>query len=450
MFKRLYVKLYLYIFLSVVSSIFITSLYFYFKINYYQSNELSGNSLKISWLIRDEILSIENFDGKEISNRIKNLNRHLEWYIAYIRNNQIVASSNIGKNNLNDYDLNKIDLNKEFIVLSENSKYIDILFLLHKNDKQKRLLFISAKRRLPNSFISFEQILLMTILIGFLLIPFSLYVLSPYKKLISLVNSISEGDFNKKLDVHNNNEFKELFEAFNNMSFRINEMIKHKQRLIADVSHELKSPLTRMRMSQEIILNENIKNKNKYIYETIEEIENLNKTITSLLILSKFELDKRELKIERINIKNFVLDMLNKNNLLFEKHKIKFNLKLLDGIFCNIDIVLFESAFNNIFSNLIRYSPFDSYVDITMNRYKDKEFDIQIRDRGMGIRESELERIFEPFYRTDESRNSETGGTGLGLAILNKIINSHNGKVFAILPEDTDSGLIIKILLKES
>lgn len=447
MFKKLYLKLYFYIFISVISSIFITSLYFYFKMNYYQVNDIRGNGSKTSLLIRDEILKVESLGIQEIDKRLNEINKHLEWYIAFIKDDKIVASSGENKNRISEYNLKNLRLDKDSTILSKTDKYIDIGLFLDNSNPNRGVLFISITRKHSDNFISFEQILLIAILIGLLLIPFSLYLLSPYKKLIKSINSISEGDFNKKL-VIDNNEFKELYEAFNNMSIRINEMIKQKQRLIADVSHELRSPLTRMRMSQEILLNSNIKDKNKYIYETIDEIENLDKTISNLLILSKFELDQSELKIEKVDIKRFILEIIDKNYILFDNHKIKFNFNLIDNVICNIDLVLFESAFNNIFSNLIRYSPFNSYVDINMTRYK-SGIHIEIRDRGIGVKKSELERIFEPFYRTDESRNSETGGTGLGLAILKKIIHAHHGKVFATLPDDQEGGLVINILLKD-
>ncbi|MFN4150568.1 MAG: ATP-binding protein, partial [Candidatus Sericytochromatia bacterium] len=323
----------------------------------------------------------------------------------------------------------------------------DLVIFLLPNNIKRDLLFISIKRRPSQNFISFEQIVLISIIIGLLLIPFSIYLLSPYKKIIGSINSIAQGNFDSKLFVTKNNEFKELYDAFNNMSNRINEMIKQKQRLIADVSHELRSPLTRMRMSQEILIDNPNVDKDKYLNETIQEIEHLDKTITDLLILSKFELDQNELKLERTNLKDFLLELLDKNDLIFENHQIKLNLNLQDNIFSKIDYKLIESAFNNIFSNLIRYSPFNSYVDINLLLINN-EVSISIRDRGVGVKKSELEQIFEPFYRTDESRNSETGGTGLGLAILKKIIKAHGGKVSASLPIDQEGGLIINIVLK--
>lgn len=217
------------------------------------------------------------------------------------------------------------------------------------------------------------------------------------------------------------------------MTFKIQEMIKEKQRLIADVSHELRSPLTRMRVSMEI-LGKDPEGRKKYIQKTISEIEQLNQIIEDILDISKIELTDST-NLQMLNIISLVDENIEKNKLLFDEHKLKVITNFSHKeIFIKVDKMLMERVFNNIFSNTIKYAPADSNIDITISEKSDKIL-FSIRDYGVGIKPEEFEKIFEPFYRSDNSRSRKTGGTGLGLAIVKKIINIHNGKVWISQPE---------------
>ncbi|RYX86052.1 hypothetical protein EON73_02710, partial [bacterium] len=115
----------------------------------------------------------------------------------------------------------------------------------------------------------------------------------------------SQGDFSTNIEVSSKSEFRDLADAFNNMTRRIQEMIEQKQRLIADVSHELRSPLTRMRLSLEILSKDPL-GRAKYIDKSIAEIENLNRMIESILEISKLELDNKMLNLEVVDLKVFL------------------------------------------------------------------------------------------------------------------------------------------------
>ena len=104
-------------------------------------------------------------------------------------------------------------------------------------------------------------------------------------------------------------------------------------------------------------------------------------------------------------------------------------------------------VFDNLFSNLLKYTSAHSQVDLTLQQHAQSVL-CTLRDRGIGVSQEELERIFEPFYRSDLSRSRKTGGTGLGLSLVKRIVSVHGGQVWATLPEDQEGGLMIHLALK--
>jgi len=286
---------------------------------------------------------------------------------------------------------------------------------------------------------------LVLIFLAILLIPYSQYVFTPIKELIKSINRISEGDFTEKIDVSKYEDFKEIINAFNNMVSKIEDMINQKQRLIADVSHELRSPLTRIRLSLEILEKDPLGRKH-YINKIVSEIEQLDILIKNLLDVSKIELGSVKPEIKEIDFITLIFENIEKNEILLDSKNISLQPEFPNkSVKILADKNLVDIALNNIFSNLVKYSAQDSLVDISLKVEENKAI-LSIRDRGLGVKEHEYEKIFEPFYRTDLSRSKETGGIGLGLSIVKKVMTLHNGKVWASSPKDGSGGLVINLV----
>ncbi|MFN4151402.1 MAG: ATP-binding protein, partial [Candidatus Sericytochromatia bacterium] len=266
-----------------------------------------------------------------------------------------------------------------------------------------------------------------------------------FKELIISINKVSSGDFSTKLEYNEKSDFYFLAKTFNDMTVKIQEALKSKDRLVADVSHELRSPLTKIRLSLEI-LGKNEKVNHKYIDKAINEIELLDKLIDDIIDSSKLDLDKN-INFEKVNVSNLLKESISKNSLMFEEKQIQTELKSFEKeVFLNINKQMMERVFDNLNSNLIKYAPEKTKADFIIDKVENN-VSIKIRDRGKGVNDYEYEKIFEPFYRADESRTRKTGGTGLGLSIVKKIIELHNGKIKAYKPDDSDGGLTIEIIL---
>lgn len=288
-------------------------------------------------------------------------------------------------------------------------------------------------------------IFLVLVFLALLLLPLTAFLLKPYRELQTAIQRLAQGDFSQKLEAKTA-EFKPLTTAFNFMSQQLQEMIAQKQRLIADVSHELRSPLTRLRMLLEILAKE-APEQSPMIEKGIAETEELDRIIQDLLDISRLELDQLPLKKTRQDLRYLVFESLERHETLLENKHLEIVPQMPEqAVMVCVDRERLGQVFNNLLSNLAKYVPEHSRVDLCV-REKDQQAEFVLRDRGPGIAPTDLEKIFEPFYRPDSSRSRRTGGTGLGLAIARRMAQAHGGELLARLPEDGQGGLEMSLRL---
>lgn len=278
------------------------------------------------------------------------------------------------------------------------------------------------------------------LMLGLFLIPLVRYLMRPLRTLSEALHKVSSGDFSQLPEM--DAEFQPMVEAFNHMTTEVQAMLKEKQRLIADVSHELRSPLARMRVSMELLSKEG-KGKAKYIERAIYEIEELDHLINDLLDVSALELNAKHAPLEQIDVIQWVSSTLDSHQLWFEQHHVSVH-RHFDAQGKPLRIEgrqhLLDRVLNNLLSNLIKHAPSDSDADIFINARSESVI-ITLRDRGPGVPPEAMAKLTEPFYRVDTSRTRRTGGTGLGLAIVQKIMALHHGEITFATPSDGDGGL---------
>lgn len=284
----------------------------------------------------------------------------------------------------------------------------------------------------------FGVLILLTLAV--LLIPYMLYILKPFRELSASIERVAQGDFSRPIDVGAKSDFAVIAQAFNHMVERIQAMIEDKQRLMADVSHELRSPLARMRVSLELLHKEG-KGKAKYIDRSIQELEELDHLINDILDISALELNAENYPLEKVELSQLVRENLESHQLIFQERGLHVVPQFpTTSVVINGRRDLLDRALNNLFSNVLKYAPESSQVDVRVF-VEDQKAGICIRDRGPGLEAEELDKILQPFYRPDSSRTRKTGGNGLGLAIVVKIMSLHKGRLHYSLPEDTEGGL---------
>lgn len=211
----------------------------------------------------------------------------------------------------------------------------------------------------------------------------------------------------------------------------IEDMVEEQKRFIADASHELRTPLTSIMTETEVTLRErklNAKDLKNILSSNLEEIYKLKRFTDYLLSLSRYESKGIKTAFEKLDLKKVVEEAIHRNSGLMTEKNIKTIVKLDDAkVKGNInDLIELTSILIN---NAIKYSPKGSSIDIILEN-KNKLATVLIKDKGVGINQSDLPHIFDRFYRADNSRSKlKADGFGLGLSIAKSIAKSHNTEI---------------------
>jgi signal transduction histidine kinase len=282
-----------------------------------------------------------------------------------------------------------------------------------------------------------ELFFVMAILISLVLIAayyFIHRILKPIRRLTDGVKQISQGDFNIQMPIIRQDEIGKLTEAFNNMTHKIKEILKRRDQLLLDVSHELRSPLTRIKVALEFIPEGKQKD---LILTDLSEIE---KMITEILETERSQGGYIKLNMEDHNLVNLVMEVT--QDYKSQKPGIHFNTGDKD-LYVKIDKERIKTVLRNILENAIKFSKPESRPIEVSIIHDEGNTSVIIRDNGPGIPEEEMVNIFEPFYRVDKSRSKKTGGYGLGLALCKKIMEAHGGNILIL--NNKEGGLTVEL-----
>jgi len=257
----------------------------------------------------------------------------------------------------------------------------------------------------------------LVLMVSVLFIPLYLILralFKPLKTLSATVHEIGKGNYDVSIPVKRKDELGELANSIKAMAGNIKHSMKSKEHLLIDVSHELRSPLTRIKLGLEV---DSPKEK---INDDVREMENM---ITGLLESYKADSTYNQLKIENVNLK-YLAEEIKEEYDIDMRVELKISGDkdyLIKGDPSKIRIVL-----RNIIDNSLKYST--GFVNINLFEENNSVI-ITVADKGIGIPEKDLDFIFEPFYRSDPSRSRRTGGFGLGLSICRKIMDAHKGSI---------------------
>jgi signal transduction histidine kinase len=273
----------------------------------------------------------------------------------------------------------------------------------------------------------------------------SILITRPLGGLKSATQKFSGGNLQSRAPVkitRRNDAFGELAREFNQMGSRIESLIAEHQRLLRDVSHELRSPLSRMQVAATLLedkVGEDSASQAQ-VARIQSEILRLDTLIGQLLSLARLQAGSTVLDMEEVSLKNLLRKVAQDATYEFsEKGK---NVDVHgDEAIIQADADTLRSTFENVIRNGLRYTR--STLQVSLGSLLPNTARIEIVDDGPGVPDEELESIFEPFYRPDQSRSETTGSTGLGLAIAKGIVEAHGGEISAA--NATNGGLVVTI-----
>jgi signal transduction histidine kinase len=246
------------------------------------------------------------------------------------------------------------------------------------------------------------------------------WILRPVRWLQEGVKEVGRGNLKHRVPLKRADELRELAAAFNDMTDRIRDMLHTKEQLMLDVSHELRSPITRMKVALEFLAEGQAKDSLK---SDIAEMETM---INEILETARRHHLHGNLKRRRINLADLLNGIL--ANYLNQPPGVEAG-DFPAEIELNVDSEQVKIVFQNILTNAIKFSnPDDKPVMISLTKQAEAIV-VRILDHGIGIPPDELPFIFEPFYRVDKSRSKRTGGYGLGLSLCKTIMEAHGGRI---------------------
>ena len=246
------------------------------------------------------------------------------------------------------------------------------------------------------------------------------WILKPVRWLDEGVREVSQGNLKHRVPLKRSDELRDLAAAFNDMTERIRDMLHTKNQLLLDVSHELRSPLTRVKVALEFLPEGQARDS---ITGDIAEME---KMINNILETARMHHLHGKLKKERVVLADLISGLL--SELADRPPGVQAD-GIDSGISINVDPEQIKIVLKNILTNAVKFSDSESDpIRITVEN-RPPHIVVQIADNGIGIPPDELPFIFEPFYRVDKSRAKDTGGYGLGLSLCKTIMEAHGGRI---------------------
>ncbi len=265
------------------------------------------------------------------------------------------------------------------------------------------------------------------------------------RQLRSIVQIIADGDLSARVIVKGSDEVSALATDFNRMADRINDMLNSQRQLVSDVSHELRSPLARLRIALELA--EKADNPKISLQRIEKEADELEYLVTGLLSLARIDSGQSQLEKQSLplcELLNHIIEDANYEGKAIQRH---VRLKDCNRVTLYADPVMLRSAIENVVRNALRYTPPNTEVTVNVVQTQDS-VSITVDDQGEGVPPQDLGKLFEPFARVAEARDRLSGGYGLGLAITGKVIQAHAGQVKA--DNRAEGGLRVTLILPAS
>jgi signal transduction histidine kinase len=253
-------------------------------------------------------------------------------------------------------------------------------------------------------------------------------IASPLRALARTVDRFGAGDLGARVNSARKDEIGDLGRAFDRMAERIATLLSAERRLLQDVSHELRSPLARLSFAAELV--RTAEDRETAVARLKKEIHRLTDLVGALLQVTRAEGDPGATSPEALRLDELLDQVIEDCRVEAEARGCKIGLADFAHLEVCGDRELLRRAIENVVRNSIRYAPPASEVDVQLDRKKDTAR-ISVRDHGPGVPEEALPKIFQPFFRVDDSRDSSSGGAGLGLAIAKRAVGVHHGEVWA-------------------
>jgi len=278
------------------------------------------------------------------------------------------------------------------------------------------------------------------------------WLISPLRRMLRVVQKVATGQLNQRVTIRGGDEYAVWGSAFNTMTNKLDQVEKTREEFVSNVSHELKTPLSSMKvLSESILLQESLPEEvyREFLQDIVSEVDRMTNINNDLLALVKIDQREKGLNIEPTSINRLVEDIIKRLTPLANQNEIELIYDDMRPVQIDADEIKLSLAISNIVENGIKYTPRGGTVKVIVDADHQFVF-ITVQDTGIGIPEDEQSQIFNRFYRVDKTRDRETGGTGLGLSISYSTVLLHNGSIRVNSKAEEGSVFIVRIPIRRS
>lgn len=297
--------------------------------------------------------------------------------------------------------------------------------------------------------VMFSVILMLSVMIVAISWVLSGRLVRPLGRVVESIDHIGAGDFSEKMEVVDNLEVRNISESINSMLATVQNLEDSRQEFVSNVSHELKTPITSIKVLAESLTTQEdvpVELYREFMVDINQELDRMNKIVNDLLSLVKLDKSAVQMSIEEVNINEFIEGILKGITPIASQRNIEIIYESVRPVAAQIDSVKLGMAFGNIIENAVKYNFDNGWVKVSLNA-DHKFFYLRVSDSGVGIPDELQDHIFERFYRVDKARSRETGGNGLGLAITRNAVLLHRGSIKVHSVENQGTTFAVRIPL---
>jgi len=266
------------------------------------------------------------------------------------------------------------------------------------------------------------------------------WIMHPLRTLLVGVEHLANGDLSYRVPEGRRGEFHMIAKTFNLLAERLESMISSRDRLLRDVSHELRSPMTRISVATDMLNDEKLQRSIR------EDLLKMNELIDEILESYRIRDSRPHLKLERVN----VTEILNSLRQEFADSANRLTMDLEPNLLAEVDAALIRRALRNLIENAIKYSPQTNAKIEIKGKQEEHQLVLSIRDHGIGFDQGLSRQIFEPFFQVDAARTPGAKGFGLGLSIVKSIVDAHQGEIFVHSAPKQGSEFILKLPVRKN
>lgn len=280
-----------------------------------------------------------------------------------------------------------------------------------------------------------NKLAMLCVLVLFLLIlfasGFSKLCVAPLHELTKKLQCVADGNLDTNLISDRYAEINQVTNALNQVLEQLRKVEKSRQEFVSNVSHELKTPITSIRvLADSLMLLEDapVEMYQEFLGDISDEIDREAKIIDDLLSMVRMDKSAAKMQIEKVDMNELIESILKRVRPIAKRKEIELVFESNRSVMAEIDETKFSLAVTNLIENAVKYNNVGGWVRVSLDADY-KYCYIKVEDNGIGIPDESKEHLFERFYRVDKARSRETGGTGLGLAITKDVILLHNGQI---------------------